>query len=157
MKTTCERYSESLLMLVHDELRGWSRLQAEVHLVLCPECRAKERRLRSLSTTLAISLRNPSLGSRTFRRARPAVWTTLGLGVAAAAFMGSQFIGAQLSSITPSSNYAGAHCDINQAPGIVKHVPPPIPKPPMTKPPTAKPVKSLANEAKNHACLKGLR
>jgi anti-sigma factor RsiW len=152
MKTTCERYSESLLMLVHNELRGWTRVQTEAHLLLCPECRTKERRLRSLSTTLAISLRNPSLGSRTFPRAKPAVWTTLGLGAVAAVFLGSQLIGAQLSSITPSSNYAGPHCDVSQAPSTGKLVPPPMPKPPV-----AKPANTLANEEKKHACLNELR
>lgn len=152
MKSTCGRYSESLLMLVHNELRGWPRLQVEAHLLLCPECRANERRLRSLSTTLAISLRNPSLGSRTFPRSRPAVWTTLGLGAVAAVFLGSQLIGAQLSSITPSGNYAGPHCDVSQAPSTGKLIPPPIPKPPV-----AKPAKPLATGTKKHACLNELR
>ena len=154
MKMNCERHSESLLLFVHNELRGWSRLQTEAHLLLCPECRTKERRLRALSTTLAISFKNPSLGSRTFRRSRRAIWATLGLGAASAVFVTSQLLGTQFSTATASNN-TGVHCDLEQAHVAVKLVPPPVPKPAMTM--TKPTIKAIVDGSKKHACLRELR
>jgi hypothetical protein len=128
MNTTCEKHSESLLLVVHDELRGWPRLKLETHLLLCGECRAKERRLRSLSTTLAISLKNPSLGSRTFHAPKRVLWATLGLGAASMVFLGAQLVGAGFTSQAAFHNSA-PHCSTGEGPNAVKLAPPPIPKP----------------------------
>jgi anti-sigma factor RsiW len=153
MKTTCDKHSESLLLLVHNELSGWPRLQVETHLLVCRACRAKESRLRSLSTTLAISLKNPRLGSRTFRRPRRAIWATLGLGAASAAFLGSQLVGAQFLPAATFGSHTGDYCEKDQAPVMAKHVPPSVPKPPTSKPPA----KSTISGTSKRECRRELR
>lgn len=146
MKTTCEKHSESLLLLVHNELSGWSRLQLEAHLLLCGECRARERRLRSLATTLASSLRNPSLGSRTFRTPKRFLWATLGLGAVSMVLVGSQLGSARLNSAA-ATHASGPHCEMGQGSAVVKHVPPPIPKP----------VPKSITETSGRSCVRQLR
>jgi predicted anti-sigma-YlaC factor YlaD len=69
-------------MLVHGDLKGWPRLRMEAHLVSCSECRARRKRMGSLSVSLAHVFQNPSLGYRTFRAAPRLVWA----GMAATAF-----------------------------------------------------------------------
>ena len=66
-------------MLVHGELRGWSRLRMELHLLHCSECRSRRRRMGSLTLSLAQLLQNPSLGHRTFRTASRMAWSTMAL------------------------------------------------------------------------------
>ncbi|RYG23899.1 hypothetical protein EON82_12565 [bacterium] len=113
---------ENLVMLVHRELKGWSRVRVEAHLFICPACRAKERRLRSLSTSLAVSLSNPSLGARTFVRPKTALWASLGAGVASVLLLGWNFAEGQISPVTTSNPTSAAHCDNSRPP-----IPPPVP------------------------------
>ena len=58
----CENRQESLLMLVHGDLHGLSKLKMLLHLLICRGCRAQYGELYQVSQTFATALENPELG-----------------------------------------------------------------------------------------------
>ncbi len=91
MKTVCERFDPDLLMLTHGQLDRAATLRLRAHLLVCPACRARLGKLRSLTGALATALANPSLGARTFRPAPPTAWLSVGLLVVALSLLGWRY------------------------------------------------------------------